>query len=165
MSETRSPSPPTAVGVEPYLLTQALQVILAQRLVRRLCPQCKKPAKLTDQQRKRMGAAAEGGAEIVVFPELCVTGFPPRDLLLDETFVDASIAATDRIAQALAGSVPVLVGTVLRAPELRLGESVAVNGVCLTVVERGPVFRVEIGPETAKVTSLETTPRGLLSTR
>jgi type II secretory ATPase GspE/PulE/Tfp pilus assembly ATPase PilB-like protein len=48
------------LGVEPYLLTQALQLILAQRLVRKLCPQCKKPAKLTDPQRKRMGKLAEG---------------------------------------------------------------------------------------------------------
>jgi NAD+ synthetase len=76
-------------------------------------------------------AAAEGGAEIVVFPELCVTGFPPRDLLLDETFVDASIAATDRIAQALAGSVPVLVGTVLRAPERTPGHPGLYNALAV----------------------------------
>ena len=41
------------------------------------------------------------------------------------------------------------------APDLRLGESVAVNGVCLTVVENNSgSFSAEIGPETAKVTSL-----------
>lgn len=44
------------------------------------------------------------------------------------------------------------------AADVRLGESVAVNGVCLTVVEKGvgpdPFFTAEIGPETAKVTSL-----------
>ncbi len=62
-------------------------------------------------------AAEAGGAEIVLFPELCVTGYPPRDLLLDDAFVDAAVAATNQIAQALAGSVPVIVGTVLRAPE------------------------------------------------
>jgi len=39
--------------------------------------------------------------------------------------------------------------------DLRLGESIAVNGVCLTVVESGAgTFAAEIGPETAKVTSL-----------
>ena len=62
-------------------------------------------------------AAEAGGAAIVLFPELCVTGYPPRDLLLDDAFVDAAVAATNQIAQALAGSVPVIVGTVLRAPE------------------------------------------------
>ena len=41
------------------------------------------------------------------------------------------------------------------AHELQPGESVAVNGVCLTVVEiKSGSFSAEIGPETAKVTSL-----------
>ncbi len=52
------------LGVEPYLLTQALQLVLAQRLVRRLCPQCKTAAPLTDRQRERMGLIAEGVTEI-----------------------------------------------------------------------------------------------------
>jgi len=41
------------------------------------------------------------------------------------------------------------------APELTLGESVAVNGVCLTVVEHdGDGFFADIGPETLRVTTL-----------
>ena len=41
------------------------------------------------------------------------------------------------------------------AAGLHLGESIAVNGVCLTVVETtSGSFSTEIGPETAKVTSL-----------
>jgi riboflavin synthase len=41
------------------------------------------------------------------------------------------------------------------AADLRLGESVSVNGVCLTVVANTQgSFSAEIGPETAKVTSL-----------
>jgi riboflavin synthase len=35
-----------------------------------------------------------------------------------------------------------------------LGESVAVNGVCLTVVARGPVLRFDLSPETLRRTSL-----------
>ena len=52
------------------------------------------------------------------------------------------------------------------APELRLGESIAVNGVCLTVVhtepstednaKRGDTFHADISPETARVTGLGT---------
>jgi riboflavin synthase len=69
----------------------------------------------------------------------------------------------------VADVVPIAAGFTLRittdvAPELRLGESVAVNGVCLTVVEKGvgadPFFCAEIGPETAKVTSLGALVRG-----
>ena len=41
------------------------------------------------------------------------------------------------------------------APELSLGESVAVNGVCLTVTgTEGDVLHADIGPETARVTTL-----------
>jgi len=43
------------------------------------------------------------------------------------------------------------------AADLRLGESIAVNGVCLTVIDAQTAsgsFSAEIGPETAKVTSL-----------
>jgi riboflavin synthase len=41
------------------------------------------------------------------------------------------------------------------AGDLHLGESISVNGVCLTVVNNAPgTFSAEIGPETANVTSL-----------
>lgn len=41
------------------------------------------------------------------------------------------------------------------APELTLGESVAVNGVCLTVIEHDATgMRMDIGPETLRVTTL-----------
>ena len=40
-------------------------------------------------------------------------------------------------------------------PELEVGESVSVNGVCLTVIERGNAFfRAEVSPETARVTTV-----------
>ncbi|MCA9413670.1 MAG: Flp pilus assembly complex ATPase component TadA, partial [Candidatus Omnitrophica bacterium] len=41
------------MGVEPYLLTAALKAVLAQRLIRVLCPHCKqtKPTTKTDQAR------------------------------------------------------------------------------------------------------------------
>jgi NAD+ synthase/NAD+ synthase (glutamine-hydrolysing) len=42
------------------------------------------------------GAAA--GAEIVVAPELAVTGYPPRDLLLKSGFIEGNLAALDELA-------------------------------------------------------------------
>lgn len=42
--------------------------------------------------------ASRLGADVVVFPELCLTGYPPRDLLGLRGFVDANLAAVDRIA-------------------------------------------------------------------
>lgn len=42
------------LGVEPYLIASTLNLVLAQRLVRRLCPSCKKPAELSEIDRKRL---------------------------------------------------------------------------------------------------------------
>jgi type IV pilus assembly protein PilB len=38
------------MGIEPFLVTASLNLILAQRLARRLCPACKKPAENVDEQ-------------------------------------------------------------------------------------------------------------------
>ncbi len=43
------------LNVEPYLLASTLNLVLAQRLVRRLCPHCKVPTKLKDDDLKDMG--------------------------------------------------------------------------------------------------------------
>ena len=37
---------------------------------------------------------------------------------------------------------------------LSLGDSVAVNGVCLTVVKTDAAFHADVGPETLRVTTL-----------
>ncbi|WP_440501016.1 GspE/PulE family protein, partial [Serratia nevei] len=43
------------MGVEPFLLSSSLSGVLAQRLVRRLCPQCREPYALPDAQRRLLG--------------------------------------------------------------------------------------------------------------
>ena len=42
----------------------------------------------------------DAGAAIVVCPELCVTGYPPRDLLLKPRFVAANLETLDELAAA-----------------------------------------------------------------
>ena len=42
--------------------------------------------------------ARDEGASLVVFPELCLTGYPPEDLLLKTTFLDAADAALQELA-------------------------------------------------------------------
>ena len=44
--------------------------------------------------------AAERGAELIVFPELSVTGYPPRDLVEKHGFIHASEAAVVQLAEA-----------------------------------------------------------------
>ena len=55
----------------------------------------------------------DAGAELVVFPELAVTGYPPRDLLLRPDFVRRNLEVLDRLAGAT-GPTGMLVGYVGR---------------------------------------------------
>jgi NAD+ synthase (glutamine-hydrolysing) len=63
-------------------------------------------AKLLEQLRLASGE----GADLVVFPELAITGYPPEDLLLRPGFVRAARDSLDEIATAADGIVA-LVGT------------------------------------------------------
>ncbi|HUR38923.1 MAG TPA: nitrilase-related carbon-nitrogen hydrolase, partial [Planctomycetota bacterium] len=45
-----------------------------------------------------IGRAKELGAQLVVFPELCLTGYPPRDLLDRPAFIEQNIAALGDLA-------------------------------------------------------------------
>jgi NAD+ synthase (glutamine-hydrolysing) len=47
-----------------------------------------------------LARAEEGGADLAVFPELTVTGYPPEDLLSRPAFVADNLAVFDRIAEA-----------------------------------------------------------------
>ncbi len=57
--------------------------------------------------------ARDAGADLVVFPELALTGYPPRDLLLQDGFLDEVMRAAEELAGATADS-PITV--ILGAP-------------------------------------------------
>ncbi|HJP64770.1 MAG TPA: NAD+ synthase, partial [Actinomycetota bacterium] len=77
--------------------------------------------------------ATQAGADLVCFPELAVTGYPPEDLVLRPQFVKDNLTALEGLAEAAAAGCPVLVGFVDRtdrglhnaAALLRGGEVVA----------------------------------------
>jgi general secretion pathway protein E len=54
----------TDMGVERFLLTSSIVGILAQRLVRVLCRQCRKPAKITREWLEMFGLSAQLGGRI-----------------------------------------------------------------------------------------------------
>ncbi|HEU4450560.1 MAG TPA: NAD+ synthase [Gaiellaceae bacterium] len=58
----------------------------------------------------RLGEAREAGADLVLFPELAVTGYPPEDLLLRPGFLRAAARTLEEIAAATTG-IGALVGT------------------------------------------------------
>jgi NAD+ synthase (glutamine-hydrolysing) len=64
--------------------------------------------------------AAAQGANLVLFPELMLTGYPPEDLVLRTSFVDASRAAVETLATRLAAEgladLAVIVGYVDSCP-------------------------------------------------
>jgi general secretion pathway protein E len=45
------------LGVEPYMLGQSLQLVIAQRLIRQLCPHCKRAVRPTPEQKAALGPA------------------------------------------------------------------------------------------------------------
>ena len=58
----------------------------------------------------RLEEAREAGAELVLFPELAVTGYPPEDLLLRSGFVRAAAHSLGEIlAKQLEGHIPVFI--------------------------------------------------------
>ena len=52
-----------------------------------------------EQIHRSLEAAASAEADLVVFPELTVAGYPPEDLLLRPRFARACEAAVDRVAR------------------------------------------------------------------
>jgi NAD+ synthase (glutamine-hydrolysing) len=54
-------------------------------------------------------------ADVVLFPELAITGYPPEDLVLRPEFVDDNLAALERLAKETADGCDVVVGFVDRS--------------------------------------------------
>jgi NAD+ synthase (glutamine-hydrolysing) len=57
---------------------------------------------------QRLAEAREAGTELVLFPELAVTGYPPEDLLLRPGFIRAAAASLQAIAAETKGVVAVV---------------------------------------------------------
>jgi NAD+ synthase (glutamine-hydrolysing) len=71
--------------------------------------------------------AERDGADLVVLPELAITGYPPEDLLLRPGFVRAARQAVDEVARACTGTVA-LVGAPAFDRDLANAAIVCANG-------------------------------------
>jgi NAD+ synthetase len=60
---------------------------------------------------------ASEGVDLLLTPELSICGYPPRDLLMDRSFIDDMAIALQKLAQALPAKMAVLVGTVEPNPQ------------------------------------------------
>jgi NAD+ synthase (glutamine-hydrolysing) len=71
--------------------------------------------------------ALEAGAQLVLFPELAVTGYPPEDLLLKDHFLRDAAAVVERLAL-LADPIVVIVGFPERADAVYNAAAVLAGG-------------------------------------
>ena len=81
----------------------------------------------TERIREHIELARETGAEIVLFPELAVTGYPPEDLLLREHFLQAAGEALSSLARDAHGIVA-LVGYPERSADVYNSLAVLAEG-------------------------------------
>lgn len=83
------------------------------------------------------GRAREAGADLVVFPEMVLPGYPPEDLLMRASFVEENLAAWREVAEGARG-VTVVAGFVDRDGKGRVynAAGVATDGRVLAVYRK-----------------------------
>lgn len=72
------------------------------------------PGNLSENSRKIIDIirnAEKGGSDLVIFPELCVTGYPPLDLLTYDRFIEDTLVAVKLITEASKN-----IGVIIGAP-------------------------------------------------
>ncbi|MFO1492022.1 MAG: ATPase, T2SS/T4P/T4SS family [Kiritimatiellia bacterium] len=83
------------MGIEPFLVAEATRGCMAQRLVRRLCPACRTPVRLTEDRAAEWGPAAAALAGSTVYepngcPE-CRNGFQGRLGIYELVVLDSAL--------------------------------------------------------------------------
>jgi NAD+ synthase (glutamine-hydrolysing) len=82
-----------------------------------------------------IGHAREMGAELVAFPELVLTGYPPEDLLLRPEFIDQNMAALEEVTRATRG-MTAIVGFAQRAEDVYNAAAIAHDGQVVGVYHK-----------------------------
>jgi NAD+ synthase (glutamine-hydrolysing) len=80
-----------------------------------------------DRVIENIRCAEQLGAELIAFPELALTGYPPEDLLLKPSFISDNLAVLDEIARET-GDVVVIVGCVDRQDDIFNAAAVLYRG-------------------------------------
>jgi len=75
------------------------------------------------------------GADIVAFPELVLTGYPPEDLLLRPDFIDQNQAALEEVTRATKG-ITAIVGFAQRAEDVYNAAAIAHDGEIAGIVQK-----------------------------
>jgi len=70
--------------------------------------------------------AASAGAQLAVFPEMSLLGYPPRDLVDRHGVAEACLAAAERLARVVPAGMTALVGIPIRAERRPLANALAI---------------------------------------
>ena len=76
---------------------------------------------------KYVERAREAQADMVAFPELAITGYPPEDLLFKTSFLQANVEAMQQVVAAAKG-IAVVVGYVEMGPDIANAAAVGYDG-------------------------------------
>lgn len=71
--------------------------------------------------------ARQAHADLVAFPELAITGYPPEDLLFKPSFLQANTEAMEQVVAAARG-IAVVVGYVQRGPDIANAAAIGYDG-------------------------------------
>ena len=88
------------MGIERYLLASALNLVIAQRLVRKICDHCKEPVTLNEEALKHLGISKEKAENSVFYhgrgcPACGETGYLGRLPIFE--FLDVDTAISEKI--------------------------------------------------------------------
>jgi len=79
--------------------------------------------------------ARDADADIVTFPELALTGYPPEDLLLKPQFIDANLNALDKVVSRTR-DIAAIIGFVDRQDDIFNAAAIAQNGKIVTTYHK-----------------------------
>ncbi len=85
------------MGIEPFLIASSLTVVIAQRLVRRLCEYCKEIYKPTDEEVRRLPGGHESLKDATIYkpkgcPQCMGTGYKGRMPIFEVMKMSAALA-------------------------------------------------------------------------
>ena len=101
-----------------------------------------------------IGRAREQGADIVCFPELVLTGYPPEDLVLKRAFVRDNLRQLDLVTKATKG-ISAVVGFVDDDGAIFNAAAFMQDGELKAVYRKVHMFDVEVGGRSYRESALE----------